>query len=136
MSVPFSLSFYDLAQVDGFNEAVKNQDKAAMNDILYRSGMCVDLGYDIVSCTHRVLTRKEPWTGPRVEGYERTDHAYIATGASSLDAYIASCDDASLRVDLKMHCRTSDAKATDIMLERAAHSERKRDKKDIGIEEV
>lgn len=135
MSVPFALSFYDLAQVDGFNQALKDQNKPAINDILYRSGMCVDLGYDIVSCTHRVLTRKEPWTGPRFEGYERTDHAYIETGAASLDAYIASCDDASLRVDLKMHSRTSDAKATDTMLERAVYSERKRDKKDIGIED-
>lgn len=134
MSVPFSLSFYDLAQVDGFNEAVKNQDKAAMNDILYRSGMCVDLGYDIVSCTHRVLTRKEPWTGPRVEGYERTDHAYIATGAASLDAYIASCDDASLRVDLKMHSRTSCDKQVDDMLERAAYSEARKVSKQLSKE--
>lgn len=134
MSVPFALSFYDLAQVDGFNQALKDQNKPAINDILYRSGMCVDLGYDIVSCTHRVLTRKEPWTGPRFEGYERTDHAYIATGAASLDAYIASCDDASLRVDLKMHSRTSCDKSTEDMLERAAHSEARKVSKQLSKE--
>lgn len=96
----YALSFHDLAMVDGFTEALKCQNKKVFDEILYKNGMDVRLGYEIVSSTHRTLIGRVV-TANRVEGFERTDKDWIATGAASKEAYIASIPDIHLRKELR-----------------------------------
>lgn len=144
--VPYSLSLSDLYLIDNFKEVFDSlprntvhwpngPEKEFVMKTLYENGM---LTHDVeVSepINHRNL-RNQVVLCSRIEGFERCDEQWLRSGCASLDAVIAGCQDSSLRAELKAHSRTSCEKATDIMLERAAHSERKRDKKDIGIEEV
>lgn len=98
--VDFALSFHDLSLVDGFIEAIQCQNKKILDEILYRNGMEVSLGYDITSSTHRTLIGKV-FTGNRIEGFERIDKAWIATGAASKEAIIESTPDITLRKELR-----------------------------------
>lgn len=98
--VDFALSFHDLSMVDGFIEAIKCDNKKIFDEILYRNGMEVSLGYEIRSSTHRTLIGKV-WTGSRVEGFERIDKNWIATGAASREAIIESTPDITLRKELR-----------------------------------
>lgn len=120
--VPFSLSVSDLLMIPKFQKAFGEDDKETIKKVLYENGMEVDLGIDEVFCTHRNLQGKVV-SCMRYEGGERTCESWLASGAASLDAHIASCPDYTRRVHLNMMCKTSDSKATDDMLERAAHTE-------------
>lgn len=133
--IPYSLSFYDLMQYKPFKKAVESNDKESFNKIIYTAGMEIAHGYEIVEILHRPVSDKTPWFGPRIEGMERTDDEWIKTNLCSLDAIIASVPDYNKRVELKMMSRTSDSRATEIMLERSAHAERKKDKENLGIKE-
>jgi len=102
--VPYSLSFHFMMEkVEGFKECIEAEDKQKFEEFLYALGMDVKQGYDIVSVEHRPYNNKPfSWYGPRAEGYERTDDAYLRSGVASLDAHIAACPDVSKRVALQM----------------------------------
>jgi hypothetical protein len=111
-STGFSLSLYDLIQIDKFKQAIKDGDQKKAEEVLHENGLAVGLGYEQVVCTHRCLTRKEPWYGVRYEGSERTDKEFLATGSASLDAHIASSGDMTLRKELKNMSKTSESVST------------------------
>ena len=97
----YNLSFHDLQLVDGFKDAEASQNKKVFEAILFTNGMDVGVGYELVHCTHRTLNKIE-YTGIRVEGTERIDAAWVATGCASMEAQIeAGTDDIGLRKDLR-----------------------------------
>lgn len=96
----YNLSFHDLFLVDGFKEAYESQNVKVFEAILKTNGMEVDLGYELVASTHRTINNIL-YTGIRVQGFERTDSAWIATGCASIDAQIRSVKDAEVRTHLR-----------------------------------
>lgn len=96
----YALSFHDLELVDGFNEAYETQNKKIFEAILQTNGFNVALGYELVACNHRTINNIE-YYGIRVEGFERTDAAWLATGCASLEAQIEATNDESLRHTLR-----------------------------------
>lgn len=96
----YALSFHDLMLVDGFKEAVEIENQKVFEAILYTNGMDVGLGYELVACNHRTLRNIE-YYGIRVEGFERTDPQWLATGCASIDAQIEACSDLALRRELR-----------------------------------
>lgn len=100
----YALSFADLMMVDGFKEAVKDNDQLTIKRILFENGMEVSKPYEVVACNHRTLLGKE-FNGPRFEGEERLDNVWIKSGAASLEATIESVKDSSIRHDLRIMSR-------------------------------
>lgn len=96
----YSLSFHDLFLVDGFKEAYDTQNVKVFEAILQTNGMDVSLGYELVASTHRTINNIL-YTGIRVQGFERTDDAWIATGCASIDAQIRATRDLALRTHLR-----------------------------------
>lgn len=96
----YNLSFHDLNLVDGFKDAYASQNTKLFEAILFTNGMDVSMGYELVHCTHRTINRIE-YTGIRVEGFERIDKAWLATGAASIEAQIEAVKDIHLRHDLR-----------------------------------
>lgn len=96
----YNLSFHDLFLVDGFKEAYESQNVKVFEAILKTNGMEVDLGYELVASTHRTINNIL-YTGIRVQGFERTDEAWIATGCASIDAQIRATRDLELRTHLR-----------------------------------
>lgn len=96
----YNLSFHDLSLVDGFQDAFESQNTKVLEAILQTNGMDVSLGYELVHCTHRTINKIE-YTGVRVEGFERLDAAWLATGAASMEAQIEAVKDIHLRHDLR-----------------------------------
>lgn len=97
----YALSFHDLDMVDGFREAMEFDNKKIFESILFTNGMDTKLGYELVACNHRTINKIE-YYGIRVEGFERTDKAWIDTGCASLEAQIESTKDKSLRKTLRV----------------------------------
>ncbi|QNO00296.1 hypothetical protein QGX21_gp100 [Pseudomonas phage phiPsa315] len=96
----YALSFHDLMLVDGFKEAYETQNKKVFEAILQTNGFDIKLGYELVACNHRTINKIE-YYGIRVEGFERTDKAWIATGCASIEAQIEATNDKSLRHTLR-----------------------------------
>lgn len=96
----YNLSFHDLFLVDGFKEAYESQNVKVFEAILQTNGMEVDLGYELCASTHRTINNIL-YTGIRVQGFERTDEAWIATGCASIDAQIRATRDLELRTHLR-----------------------------------
>lgn len=96
----YSLSFHDLNMVDGFKDAYASQNVKLFEAILHTNGMDMAQGYELVHCTHRTINKIE-YTGIRVEGFERIDPAWLATGAASMEAQIEAVRDPDLRHDLR-----------------------------------
>lgn len=96
----YNLSFHDLFLVDGFKEAYESQNTKVFEAILQTNGMEVGLGYELVVSTHRTINNIL-YTGVRVQGFERTDEAWIATGCASIDAQIRATRDLELRTHLR-----------------------------------
>ena len=96
----YALSFHDLNLIDGFNEAYTTSNKKVFEAILFTNGFEVSLGYEMVACNHRTINNIE-YYGIRVEGFERTDTAWIATGCASMEAQIEASKDKSLRHTLR-----------------------------------
>lgn len=96
----YNLSFHDLFLVDGFKEAYESQNVKVFEAILQTNGMEVGLGYELVASTHRTINNIL-YTGIRVQGFERTDEAWIATGCASIDAQIRATRDLELRTHLR-----------------------------------
>lgn len=112
----YNLSFHDLFLVNGFKEAYDSQNIKVFEAILKTNGMEVDLGYELVASTHRTINNIL-YTGIRVQGFERTDPAWIATGCASIDAHIRSVKDEEVRKHLRrmnyvgtQHPSTAEAK--------------------------
>ena len=100
----YNLSFDDLYKVSGFAEAVaaaSTGNDVPIKDILFMNGVDVTQPVTYASNTHRTLTGKQ-YTGIRVEGSERTDPEWIASGCASMEAKIeAGTDDITLRQVLR-----------------------------------
>lgn len=100
----YNLSFDDLYKVSGFVEAVRalsTDNDAPIKAILFTNGMDVTQPVTYATNTHRTLTGKQ-YTGIRVEGMERTDPDWIASGCASMEAKIeAGTDDITLRQVLR-----------------------------------
>lgn len=97
----YALSFHDLNLITGFKEAYDSQNTKLFEAILQTNGFDVAKGYELHHCTHRTINRIE-YTGIRVQGVERTDKAWIATGCASMEAQIAAVGDKHLRKDLRI----------------------------------
>lgn len=109
----YALSFHDLMMVDGFKEAYDTQNKKVFEAILQTNGFEVGLGYELVACNHRTINNIE-YYGIRVEGFERTDKAWIATGCASMEAQIEATKDKSLRHTLRQMNYQGTLSPTDI----------------------
>lgn len=96
----YALSFHDLGLIDGFNEAYATGNKKVFEAILQTNGFDVSLGYEMVACNHRTINNIE-YYGIRVQGFERLDKAWLATGCASLEARIEATDDKALRRTLR-----------------------------------
>lgn len=96
----YALSFHDLLMVDGFQEALETDNKKILEAILYTNGMDTRLGYEFVACKHRTINKIE-YDGIRVEGFERIDKAWIATGVASPEAQLEAIPDIHLRRELR-----------------------------------
>lgn len=96
----YALSFHDLNLVDGFKEAHDSQNLKVFESILQTNGFDVSLGYELVACNHRTINNIE-YYGIRVEGFERTDKAWLSTGCASLEAQIEATKDKTLRHTLR-----------------------------------
>lgn len=96
----YALSFHDLMMVDGFKEAMETDNKKILDAILFTNGMDVALGYEFHSCAHRTIN-KILYHGVRVEGFERIDRAWIATGVASKEAQLEAIPDIHLRKELR-----------------------------------
>lgn len=97
----YNLSFHDLHMVDGFREAYDSQNVKVFEAILQTNGMDMDLGYELVYSTHRTINNIL-YSGVRVQGFERTDPDWIATGCASIEAQIRSVKDADVRKQLRV----------------------------------
>lgn len=99
MSVPYSLSFYDLLQYPLFKMAAKQDDKELMKKIFHEAGIDTSREFELVEVLHRPVTSKEPWFGLRVQGDERLDREWLEGGVASFEARTYTTD-ASLRAEL------------------------------------
>lgn len=99
MSVPYSLSFYDLLQYPLFKMAAKQDDKELMKKIFHEAGIDTSEEFELVEVLHRPVTSKEPWFGLRVQGDERLDREWLEGGVASFEARTYTTD-ASLRAEL------------------------------------
>jgi len=98
--IDYALSVSDLILVDGFVEAMRDNNIHTIKRILFENGMDVGYKIEIRDCKHRNLQNKV-FEGPRFEGFERLDSFWIKSGVASLDAVIESSKDKSLKRDLR-----------------------------------
>lgn len=102
VQVEKSISFYVLMMDNDLKKAIAENDSATLEKALYELGIDTSQEYEIVSCEHRPIPSKPIiWTGPLVQGFERLDEKWIKGGYASLDAVIASDEDASKRYLLR-----------------------------------
>lgn len=94
------LSFVDVENVQGFQEAWKAQDKEKVDAILYSLGVDLENGYEIEINTHRTRISQQVEYGPRFSFSERKDKAWQQSGMS-IEDQIANCSDISLQIMLK-----------------------------------
>lgn len=94
------LSFVDVENVVGFQEAWKTQDKDKVEAILFSLGVDLENGYEIEINTHRTRISQQIEYGPRFSFSERKDKTWQQTGMS-IEDQIANCTDISLQIMLK-----------------------------------
>jgi len=102
----FYLSFSDLQLLDSWVDPYPEPREFAT--ILYNNGLDITKPYEIVMCLHRNL-RNAVEDCPRVEGSERTDPQWRASGAASLGAHLYSTDDIFLKEDMRKMSRRADS---------------------------
>lgn len=90
------LSFFDLEGVVGFASCKETQDKAMLEDILWRHGADISKPYTIKYCLHKPRTSNLPYEGFRIDFTERLDKEHLLSGIASLEAKLFT-KDASLR---------------------------------------
>lgn len=94
------LSFVDVENVPGFQEAWKAQDKEKVDAILYSLGVDLQNGYEVEVNTHRTRLSKQVEYGPRFSFSERTDKVWTKSGMS-IEDQIRNCTDISLQLMLQ-----------------------------------
>lgn len=94
------LSFHDMEQVPGWNEAWKEQDEEKVEAILYSVGVDVSCGWEIEVNTHRTRISQQVEYGPRFSFKARVDKEWEKIGMSIEDR-IANCQDISLQMMLQ-----------------------------------
>lgn len=95
------LSFVDMALVDGFLDCLKNKDKDAFEAIMYKHGANIHKPYYVVHCKHRSRISNAIYDNYVLRAEERLDNEWLKHGAATLDAWVASTDDASMRSDME-----------------------------------
>jgi hypothetical protein len=95
------LSFSDLDKLQGWKEAWKSGDINDVEFLLYRAGVDLGFGWEIVVNNHRPRTSNLPVYGPRFEFKEREDKEFIQSGMKAVEDIINSCSDSSMRLELK-----------------------------------
>lgn len=95
------LSFSDLDKLQGWKEAWKNGNIGEVEKLLFKAGVDLDFGWEIVVNNHRPRTSNLPVYGPRFEFKEREDKEFIQSGMKAVEDIINSCSDSSLRLELK-----------------------------------
>lgn len=100
-----TLSYYDLMNQPQFKQAVKDNDKKRMDELLYSVGVDISQGYETITCTHRPLGTNKEWHGPMIAYFERKDKEWLRSGCASLAAHINSCKDPFLRGELLAHSK-------------------------------
>lgn len=95
-----AVSFSDLMLDEAFKEAITTNNEKVFKELLFLIGFDTEAPYEVVSCLHRNAQNKAV-DGPRLEGYERLDDAWIKSGYASQEAIIASSPDDNLRHTLR-----------------------------------
>lgn len=95
------LSFSDLDKLQGWKEAWKSGDINDVEILLYKAGVDLGFGWEIVVNNHRPRTSNLPVYGPRFEFKEREDKEFIQSGMKAVEDIINSCSDSSMRLELK-----------------------------------
>lgn len=95
------LSFSDLDKLQGWKEAWKSGDINDVEFLLYRAGVDLGFGWEIVVNNHRPRTSNLPVYGSRFEFKEREDKEFIQSGMKAVEDIINSCSDSSMRLELK-----------------------------------
>jgi len=95
------LSFTELQQVVGFRSALMTENTEEFRRILFENGVDISKPYNIVKCLHRPRTSNKIVDGFRIEFTERTERAWLDTGAASLEAWVFSGNDKSLHQELR-----------------------------------
>ena len=95
------LSFSDLDKLAGWKEAWKTGNIEEVEKLLFKSGVDLGFGWEIVVNNHRPRTSNLPVYGPRFEFKEREDKEFIQSGMKAVEDIINSCSDSSLRLELK-----------------------------------
>ena len=101
----FYLSVSDLQLLDSWVDPQPEPREFAT--ILHQNGMDITKTYELVDCQHRNL-RNQIVACNRVEGSERTDPEWRASGAASLGAHLYSTDDIFLKEDMRKMSRRAD----------------------------
>lgn len=96
----YSLSVSDLLLVEGFKEAWGTENQESINKILFENGMDTTQDVEIRFCKHRNL-QNQIVDCERYEGEERVDRSWLSTGVASLNAWVNSTNDLSLRNELR-----------------------------------
>lgn len=94
-----TLSISDLLLISSFQEAFGNDDKQAIEKILFENGMDIEEPYTVEFSQHRNL-RGQIVSCDRYVGEERQDKNWLKGGAASWEAQVEACD-LDLRIQLK-----------------------------------
>lgn len=94
-----TLSISDLLLISSFQEAFGNDDKQAIEKILFENGMDVIEPYTVEFSQHRNL-RGQIVSCDRYVGEERCDKVWLKSDACSWENQVENCD-LALRIDLK-----------------------------------
>lgn len=94
-----ALSVSDLLMIKDFQVAFGNDDKQAIEKILFENGMDIDEPYTVEFSQHRNL-RGQIVSCDRYIGEERQDKFWLKSGAASWESQVEACD-LDLRIQLK-----------------------------------
>lgn len=94
-----TLSISDLLLIKSFQTAFGNDDKQAIEKILFENGMDITEPYTVEFSQHRNL-RGQIVSCDRYVGEERQDKCWLKSGAASWESQVEACD-LDLRIQLK-----------------------------------
>ena len=94
-----ALSVSDLLMIKDFQVAFGNDDKQAIEKILFENGMDIEEPYTVEFSQHRNL-RGQIVSCDRYVGEERQDKCWLKSGAASWESQVEACD-LDLRIQLK-----------------------------------
>lgn len=94
-----TLSVSDLLLIKDFQVAFGNDDRQAIEKILFENGMDIEEPYTVEFSQHRNL-RSQIVSCDRYVGEERQDKCWLKSGAASWESQVEACD-LDLRIQLK-----------------------------------